>query len=305
VIVGQQIYKRDIVSGDSTLLLDDELTRDAAIQYATEHPGEAPLSDDEEENPAANTVAFTETEIVEVLGPYLTYEQQVDFDGSWLRGTHAVRRGVIDLRSGAPVTLDALVGPGVARQVQLRGVSLLGSANDSVRSARDARAARAREAMTGFALDSASFSLVVSAGAPAVAFFVPGRGVRAAGYALPLEPIDIPAGPWWQEVRETLPTAVPGGDDLWKGQTEDVVARYDVGTEHAELFLRLPGGSREWRVAGVQAPVRRIARIGGVRDDETTAALRRAFDEALLYSGEARTASTVRRRPPVNARTRS
>jgi hypothetical protein len=304
-IVGQRVYKRDLITGDSTLLLDDHLTREVATRYASEHPAEEPLGMDEEENPDAGTIASTETQIVEVLGPYLTYEQHIDLDGPRLRGVHTSRRGVIDLRTAEPVTLQALVGPDDASTLQLRGVSMLGSASDSIRSMRDARAARAKDAMAGFVFDSASFSLIQSAGAPAVAFFVPGRGVRAAGHALPLEPIDIPPGTWWKEVRETLPTAVPGGDELWPGKEQDVVARRDASGTRAGIFLRAAGSSREWEVAHVQAPVRRVVRIVDGDDGETLDALARAFDDALLDSGEARTASAMPTRPKVTVRTRS
>ncbi|MEP7347955.1 MAG: hypothetical protein ABI877_21990, partial [Gemmatimonadaceae bacterium] len=305
VIVGQRVYKRDLITGDSTLLLDDDLTRDVARRYATEHPGEEPLGVDEEENPDAGTIASTDTQIIEVLGPYLTYEQHTDLDGPWLRGTHTSRRGVIDLRTATPVTLEALVGPGGASALQLRGVSLLGSTSDSIRSMRGARAARAKEAIAGFVFDSASFSLIESAGAPAVAFFVPGRGVRAAGYALPLEPIDIPSGTWWKPVRETLPTSIPGGDDFWPGKEHDVVARNDSTGERAIILLRPAASTREWKIASVQAPVRRVARITIGRDDKASEALSRAFDDALLYSGAARTASLEHARATVTPRTRS
>lgn len=305
VIVGQRVYQRDLITGDSTLLLDDDLTRDVALRYAKEHPGEEPLGLDEDENPDASTMAYTDTEIVEVLGPYLTYEQHVDLDGPRIRGSHTSRRGVIDLRTAQPVTLDALVGPRTANALQLRGVSLLGSASDSIRATRDTRAARAKEAIAGFVFDSASFSLIESAGAPAVAFYVPGRGVRAAGYALPLEPIDIPPGNWWKAVRETLPTSVPGGDELWPGDDHDVIARYDSTGDRAGILLRQAGKSREWEVATVQSPVRRVVRIPVVGASETRAALSRAFDDALLYSGEARTASFPVRRKNAGPRPRS
>ncbi|MBV6522285.1 MAG: hypothetical protein MNPFHGCM_02431 [Gemmatimonadaceae bacterium] len=293
VIVGQRVYQRDLITGDSVLLLDDSTTREVAMRYAREHPGEMPLAIDEAENPDAATIAYTDTEIVDVLGPYVTYEQHIDMDGSWLSGSHSSRRGVIDLRTAQPVRLEDLVGRRGATTLRLQGVSMLGSASDSIRAIGDARAARAKEAIAGFVFDSSSFSLVESAGVPAIAFFVPGRGVRAAGYAFPLAPIDIPPGTWWQDVRATLPTSVPGGDEFWPGRDHEVVARYDTSGTRARILLRRPGKSREWPIADVQAPVRRVLRIPAA-GPESTEALGRAFDDAVLYSGEARTASNTR-----------
>lgn len=294
VIVGQRIYSRDLISGDSSLILDNEVTTAVAAQYAKDHPGEAPLDDGEAENPDASTIASTDTDVIEVLGPYLTYEQHLDVEGPTLRSMHSTRRGVIDLRSRQAVTLMSLVGAGPATQLQTRGVSQLRGARDSIGLMAGARATRAREVMTGFVFDSTSFSLIESAGAPAIAFFVPGRGVRAGGYALPLQPIDIPAGRWWDEVRRTLPRAVPGGADEWQGATYDVVARYDSGAATAALFVRRRGRERLWAVARVQAPVRRVVQLPDGDGDSTRHALTRAFDDAVLYSGEARTAALTR-----------
>lgn len=291
VIIGQRIYMRDLVTGDSALVLDDELTGGVAREYQRTHPNERQLDADEEENPDAEAIASTDTQVIEVLGPYLTYEQHLDLDGPWLRPAHTTRRGVIDLRTREPVSLASLVGEGPAATLWMRGVSLLGSARDSIGSMADARAARAKEAMGGFEFDSSSFSVIESAGAPAIAFYVPGHGLRAGGYALPLDPIDIPAGTWWNDARTTLPAAEPGGSDIWHGREYDVVARYDSSDGAADVYVRAKGSEHAVHVARVQGPVRRVLRVDTQRGDETLRALRRAFDDAVLYSGDARTAS--------------
>ncbi|MFN8580976.1 MAG: hypothetical protein U0163_08390 [Gemmatimonadaceae bacterium] len=302
VIVGQKIYMRDLVSGDSSVVLDDELISGVATEYQKEHPNEHPLDDDEAENPDADAMASTDTQVIEVLGPYLTYEQHVDLDASWIRGTHSTRRGVIDLRTREAVTLGSLVGERNAAALWTRGVSLFGSARDSISSMSGARAARAKEAIGGFELDSSSFAVIESNGAPAVAFYVPGHGVRAGGLALPLDPIDIPAGTWWSEVKRTLPVADPGGFDVWPGADYDVLARYGPGEQYADLSVRAAGSQREVRVGRVQGPVRRVMRVSR-EDGETLRALRRAFDDAVLYSGEARTTALVRTRSAVRLHT--
>jgi hypothetical protein len=305
VFVGQLIFRRDLVTGDSTLVLDDPDVREAATSYAARHPDEEPLEPDEPENPDAGTVGTTDTEIVEVLGPYLTYEQHVDFDGPSVRAAHTTRRGVIDLRTGHPVSLGALVGDDGAGALYVRAAALFGTERDSIRRSRDARARRAQAALGGLVFDSASFSLVESFGAPAVSFFVPGRGAAAGGYALPLSPIPIQGGAWWREARAALPTPAPGGDDVWADSAYEVAARYDASGEAARLVLRGPAGAgaarREWTVTTIPVPVRRLFRVSTAPNDSLDGALRQAFDDAVLYDGDARTAAGPARRLPPPA----
>lgn len=307
VMVGQRIFRRDLLTGDSLVLLDDAAIRAMASDYAGKHPDEAPLGLDDEENDDPSIAASTDTEIIDVLGPYVTYEQHVDIDGVGVRREHMTRRGVLDLRSAQPVSLRAMIRDSDVDSILSRASAMLVLARDSVRLSHDVRARRAQSALNGFVFDSASFSLVESRGSPAIAFFIPGRGARAAGYALPLEPIVIPGGRWWNDVRRTLPTAVPGGDDVWHEDALDVVARYDSAGESAWIVLRRPArATREWRVARVPSPVRRVFRLRGAPNDSATIrGLARAFDDAALYSGDARTAAFVPGvRPPTPRRPR-
>jgi hypothetical protein len=300
VMVGQRIFRRDLVTGDSVVLLDDTPIRAIASEYAVKHPDEAPLGPDDEESDDPSVAASTDTEIIDVLGPFMTYEQHVDIDGVGVTREHTTRRGVLDVRSAQPVALRAMVRDAEVDSILSRASAMLVSARDSVRVSHDVRARRAESTLNGFVFDSQSFSLVESRGSPAIAFFIPGRGARAAGYALPLEPIVIRGGRWWNEVRRTLPTAVPGGDDVWHDDALDVIARYDSAGESAWIVLRRPTrASREWRVARVPSPVRRVFRLrGSPNDSATIRGLTRAFDDAALYSGDARTAAYLPRFRP-------
>jgi len=187
------------------------------------------------------------------------------------------------------------------------GERLLALAIDSIRLTRDERARRAATALTGFVLDSLSFALVDQDGAPAVAFSVPGRGIRAGGYALPLPPIPIVAGPWWTPIRRDLPAdaSLPGRAMRWTGEGYDVLSREDSSGEGATIVLR--HSPNEWSVTRVPLPVRRVHRLDTPAAGEATlAALRRAFEESALYSGEARTAAVpVRPLARLIARTKS
>lgn len=290
VILGQRVWRRDVASGDSLLLMDDSLITSIADEYAARHPGESPLDPDEDVSEDPATHATTDLALVDAAGPYVTIEQHVDIDIAGVRDQHLVRRGVLDLRDGHLVRIADLVGEARARDVQREGERLLAVALDSIRRTRDERARRAATALTGFVFDSLSYALVDQDGAPAVAFFVPGRGMRAGGYALPLPPIAILPGPWWTPIRRGLPAAGTAARELsWKGETYDIVSREDSTGDGAQVAIRV--APNEWHVTRVPLPVRRVHRLDRpAAGDATLAALRRAFEESALYSGEARTA---------------
>lgn len=292
VILGQQVWRRDIASGDSLLLLDDSLLTSIADDYAARHPGEAPLDPEEDAAEDPSTHATTDLALLDAAGPFVTIEQHVDIDVAGSRDHHVSRRGVLDLRDGHLVRVADLVGESRAREVISEGQRLLTLAIDSIRQTRDERARRAATALTGFVFDSLSFALVDQDGAPAVAFSVPGRGIRAGGYALPLPPIPIVAGPWWAPIRRELPAdaSAPGRPLRWTGEGYDIVSRDDSTGEGATIAIhRAPN---EWPVTRVPLPVRRVHRLDAPSAGEATlAALRRAFEESALYSGEARTAA--------------
>ncbi|MEO7965584.1 MAG: hypothetical protein ABIT38_16875 [Gemmatimonadaceae bacterium] len=289
LIVGQRLFRRDLVSGDSTVLLDDTTLSSIAQAYSLTHPNESPLSDDDDVSNDPTTHATSETSLLDALGSFLTFEQRLDIEIAGARDDHATRRGVLDVRDGHTVSVSDLAGVEAARRIHSEGRRLLAVAIDSIRVADDERARRAKDAIPGFIFDSLSFALIDDSGSPAVEFLVPGRGEHAGGYALPLAPVRIPAGPWWDDIRPTLP--MPVRQQLqWPGSSYDVVAHEDSSGEWATMAVRQRG--HEWPVARVPLPVRRVHRLDGVAaESPRLRALSRAFDESSLYSGEARTAS--------------
>jgi hypothetical protein len=263
-----------------------------AEEYAAAHADEAQLDPEEEASEDPSTHATTEMALLDAAGPYINIEQHVDIDVAGVRDHHVTRRAVLDLRDGHLVRVGDLVGEASSLEVIRQGKGLLSLAIDSIRRTHDERARRAATALTGFAFDSLSFALVDEDGAPAVAFSVPGRGVRAGGYALPLPPIPIAAGPWWAPIRSGLPDETPGTGRalLWHGEGYDITSREDSAGEGANIAIEV--APNEWPVARVPTPVRRIHRLDRPPAlPATLAALRRAFDEAAFYSGEVRTAS--------------
>lgn len=290
ILVGQRVYRRDILSGDSAIVFDDTTVASLARWYGRAHSRERPLRPDEDpsENPRIDVAG--EVEILEQLGPYLSWEYRVDGSmigtGEW----QTARRGVVDIRTGAAVSLTELLGDTVAARIWKEGARLWGEAIDSVLSSRDARAAAAARALGDFSYDSASFALLLDGRSPSIEFAASGKGPRAGGTLLTLDAIPAPEPAWWHDVAGNLP--LPSSDstaDRWRGEANAVEVRYD-STSTGALLVVIDSAGAEWKVARVPSPGRRMYWLNDA-GDSTVQALERAFDEAAGYSGDTRAAS--------------
>ena len=295
ILIGQRIYRRDLLGRDSTAVYEDTTIATIAAAYAASHPDERPLapSDETADDPA--NIATTDTEIVHVLGRFAVVEQHVDIELASGEDRHVTRRLVIDLRDGRLVTLADLVPDSQRTSVLSAGRAAFAAMRDSVERSADQRARAAARLMSDFEFDSTSFSLVVTDGwKPALAFLAPGTGRDAGGSALPLPPIEIPTGEWWSEIARTLPTTTTDSEDVWDGggdregtgrdRSYDVVVQYDSIAASGTLLLRDASGE-EWPVGPVPVPVWRVHRLDAPRiDGASRRALTRAFDEAARYS---------------------
>ena len=297
MFVGQRIYRRDLVSGDSTLVFEDSIIPGMARAYGAANPGSRPLRPDEDSADDPGTSTTAEVTVLDVHGPYLSYDYHVDVEGNSGPDWHSTRRGVLDLRTGRTATLATLFGNAtavrVARQARLAYLAAIDSIFRS-----DSHGARlVAAALRSYAFDEASFAITDLGGAPAVAFYVPGKGSGAAGgITLPLPPIAVTDAPWWREdVRAGLPQV--RADSLlerWPRGPLEVAARYDTafGSAFAMLALRDSGRRREWPIARVQAPVHHIHWLDRpALDSVARHGLARAFNEAAFYDENVRTAS--------------
>lgn len=301
VFVGQRIYRRDLVSGDSVLVYRDSLVPALQRRWAREHPDDQELAPDEEgsERPAGQATA--DLVLVDVHDRFLSIEHHQDVDLSGAPHIHNTVRRVVDLDAGETATVADVAGSS-APEIVRRGQALLASAQDSIRAARGPRADQARDAAADLAFDERSFSVTDVEGDPAIAFVVPGRGLRSAGAALPLPPIPVPEPAWWDMVRPTLPVASDSMSEEWSGRHYRVRARYDADGERASVAVAGADG-REWPVGRMPAPLRRVLWLDAPQLDSTSrAALERAFDEAVFYDDAARVASRSRRASPATGR---
>lgn len=307
VFVGQRIYRRDLVSGDSVSVFEDTTVGRAAARYAARHPDDTPLEPDEDAADDPTSSVTGEVDVLDLHGPFLSFQYHGSLNGEAGSG-ETERHGVLDLRSVASsksaAALRTVLGVAGADRIAAAGRRRLGVLRDSVRSLMDSGdegERRGAHALIGgaFAFDPGSFTLSDRDRSLSVTFIVPGHGATGTGRFLALDPMPVtsvlPA--WWREVRPTLPT----GDSsmvVWTHGHLDVVARYDTIANDIQLALR-DSTKHEWPVAHVPSPAHRVFWLDGSSADlGTRRALLRAFDESALYSDDARSVRYERRPLP-------
>lgn len=297
-LVGFRLYRRDLQGGDSAVVFEDSIVPRIARQYLAAHPRAHRLAPDEDGDEDPATQATADLQVVDVHGPYLSYEYHVDVAQPNARPWHATRRGVIDLRSGRPARLSDLFPANVAAALIDSGRRELSSALDSLRGDSRDEARRAVAALSVARLDDRSFVLTVPDSQVAVEFDVPQRGADVPDEVLPLDALRPAQPTWWPELAREFPVA-ENDLDRWHPSVDsggyDVLARYDSAAETARISLA--NASAEWPVRIVTAPVLHLFWLDRPPlDGAQRHALARAFDEASLYDETTRTVRDVRRR---------
>ncbi|MEO8879826.1 MAG: hypothetical protein ABI446_05470 [Gemmatimonadaceae bacterium] len=298
LIVGQQMYRRDLLSDDSALVFEDTTISHIARWYGKAHPSDHPLEEDDDPDAEPHVTAQSELNTVAQHGPYLSYEYKADLSVTGSEEWHTARRGVVDLRDAAAPTVGDIFGTSNGQYILRRGRTLFAQARDSLRASHDSTSHEAARAIADFRFDDASFNIAEINGEPAVKFYAPGHGARAGGYALPLPAIPVSAPGWWDDARDGLPLAAAQSGIAWKHASYRVVAR-PTRDDSAMLSL-VDSAGHEWTIAALPALPRRIFWVDSASADSATRhALARAFDEAALYSDDVRAASAPL--PPARA----
>jgi hypothetical protein len=300
VFVGQRIFARDIATGDSTELFADTIVSGLARQYASAHPDEEPLAPDDVANERPRTTATADLEVLDVHGPYVSFEYHSDLDFTGERGRadrHAVRRMVVDVRDGTAPSLATLFGKEAADRAITAAEREWDRTRDSLLAAVGRPGRNEVRARPAFAFDAASFSLTAAGGAARVVFAVPGESSRGPLRPIELSPQAVAAPAWWRDAADELPT---GNDSLdrWVRGRLSVVAQLDSAGDRARLTLH-DSSRGTWDVGVVAAPVKRVFWLDANVSTESRKALRRAFNEASAYSEDTRIAAGQRRLPPV------
>lgn len=298
VYVGQRLFKRDLINGDSVQLFADTLMRILARNYAAANPDELPLAEEEIGSEDPRIVGSAEILVLDVLGPWASYEYRTDVDIIGRPSSHGLRRGVLDLRTGVPTTLDALVGSPAARPVIAEGQRQWRELRDStlVAAAGTKDEKPLRNEYERYSFDPRSFGLEVAGRRPLVRFSLALSGSLNPLPALQLGPITLDEPAWWPTVIGDYPATGENDERLWPRGDYEIIARPAAGQVPRVAFALRDAGGQEWALGFVPAPVQRVMWLDdSVMAPGTREALLRAFDEAALYSEETR----VARRPRV------
>lgn len=288
IFIGQRLFSRDLVRGDSIALMADTVVPRLAAAYARAHPRVAPLAPDEEANDDPDVNATADLDVLDVHGPYVSIEYHVDVDTRVAEGRssyHRVRRGVLDARRGASVRLAELFGDAEARRAEADASRTWSDVRDSL-SAQASDEARRRLAAVSF--DPLSYSLEADERTPQVVFALPRETRGGSATSAPtLTARPMTGSAWWTAIQPELPL---GSDSLlhWERGTLTVVARLEG--DGARVLLR-DAAHHEWSLGVIAAPVQRLLWLDATVDAEARKALQRAFSDAALYSETTRVAA--------------
>lgn len=289
MFIGQRLYKRDLISGDSVQLAADTLMPLLARGYAAANPDERPLEPDEHGTEDPRTVATADLLVLEVHGPWLSYEHHTDVDVIGGTASHGARRAVVDLRTAAPASLESIIGPQAARRAIAEARASWAALRDSlVRLAGDSAVAVTPTA-DRFAFDPRSFSLGVNDRALQVRFAVTQSGAEEEANVIELDAMDVAQPAWWEPLRSEYPVDERVEERTWPHEGFTLVGRpADDPRARVALAIRDDAGT-EWRLGSVPSPVLRVMWIGDSTEAPGThEALTKAFNEAAFYSGENR-----------------
>ena len=266
--LGQHLYARDLISGDSTLLLSDTVMFALAEAYGRAHPEERPLTIDEEGAANPRIMGTADIGILDVHGPWVSFEYLTDVDAVGARSRHSAEQGVLDLRTGKRATLFTLFGASEA----------------------------ARLASLGFR--ETSFHLDVIDRAPVVHFTGIQRDSEEPAGVTSLDTEKVLSPDWWTPLLPHYADSVTPSERRWTREGFALRARpAPVGELRISIAL-VDDREGEWLLGTVPAPLHRVLWVDpAIAGDSTRTALTTAFNEAALYSEEARVVRAPRAAP--------
>ncbi len=106
---GERVFRRELASGDSAMIYDDTTIVHMAAEYRQRHPQAPVLGPDDDPEHDIDVSAVGETDILNVLGPYVALEHRLSIERADDHGQDDTTRAVIDLRNGKPVALDRML----------------------------------------------------------------------------------------------------------------------------------------------------------------------------------------------------
>src|SRR3954465_13135011 len=116
VLSGERVFRRELASGDSTVIYDDTAIVRMWVEYHRQHPGAPLLGPDDDPEDDVDVSAVGETDILNVLGPYVAIEHRLSIERPDDHDENDTTRAVIDLRNGKPVALDRMLRDSTVRE---------------------------------------------------------------------------------------------------------------------------------------------------------------------------------------------
>ena len=109
VFSAEPIYRRDLVTGDTTLLWEDPKIKSWEKIYLARNPSAQLLDPDEDSDDAAVALSATgEADIIGVVGPYVLYSHRSTIESSEMEQGDTTR-GILDVGLAKPVGVTSLV----------------------------------------------------------------------------------------------------------------------------------------------------------------------------------------------------
>lgn len=301
-LVGR-VFRRDLVSGDSTLVYADSSVLREAMAYVRAHPDAERL---EEDDPTPNGVRAFESSItpLDVIGGTISLEVHLDRTVGEL-GTHDTYRATVDLQTGRRMALADVIAPAAARLSIATAHHNLAAAI-ALADRRDGPVGRAASrAISALRFDSLSFSLSRSGDSLAAQFLAHDEQVIDEGrdtHRFALEPIQLAPPLWWSSARRVLPRLLPDSSVQFDVGRIALDVKYD-SQDVGQVAAHSTGGARA--VTRMRGPVRRAIAVGDsliAPAGQWRRALERAFSESGYYSEQVRAASLRSRARPTAAR---
>jgi hypothetical protein len=109
LLSGERVFRRDLATGDSALIFEDTAIVHLAEQYHRKHPSAPALGPDDDPDDDVDITAVGETDILNVLGPYVALEHRLSIDRAEDDDSDDTTRTVIDLRTGRTVAFDRML----------------------------------------------------------------------------------------------------------------------------------------------------------------------------------------------------
>jgi hypothetical protein len=299
-----RVFRRDLVSGDSSLVFADSTVLREANAYMRAHPTAERLQEEEPATPGARALEASITPM-NVVGHTLGLEVHVDRTIGEI-GMHDTYRATVDLRTGARLTIADVASRGSAPATLQRARRDFDSAVVVLarRGAGTAGQAASR-AMAELIFDSLSFTLSRSGDSLAAQFLVHDEQVideTRDTHRFALEPVALTPPPWWNGARALLPRLQPDSSTRVEVGQVPLVIVYD-SEDVAQIASRTGLGTRA--LLRMRGPVRQVIAVGDSivqPAGQWRQALERAFSESGYYSDQVRAASLRSRARPTAAR---